>query len=86
MQESTILHKQVDQNSPSWISKAVSTSVLSDETDFLQLGQQSETLFYSAFNDMSPNPSSWNSFPTEEDPEAQYKFFSVSFEFDKHLR
>ena len=35
VKESVILHKQVDENSPSWISKKVSTSMLSDQTDFL---------------------------------------------------
>ena len=84
--ESVILHKQVDQNSPSWISKKVSTSLLADETQFLQLGTEIETFFYSAFNDMDPNPSSWNTFPTPENPLAQYKYMSVSFELDKNLR
>lgn len=60
--------------------------MLTDETDFLQLGQQTLTTFYSAVNDMNPNPSSWNVFPTKENPLAQYKFMSVSFELDKSLR
>ena len=86
VKESVILHKQVDQNSPSWVSKVVSTSLLSDQTDFLQLGSSYSRYFYSGFNDLNPQPSSWNKFPTEEDPFAQYKFCSVSFELDKNLR
>jgi len=60
--------------------------LLSDRTDFLQLGSSNNRYFYSGFNDLNPQPSSWNAFPTEEDPFAQYKFCSVSFELDKNLR
>lgn len=61
-------------------------SLLNDESGFIQLGMEEETFFYSAFNDMEPNPSSWNTFPTEADPFAKYKFMSVSFELGKDLR
>ena len=68
VKESVILHKQVNQFQPSWISKKVSTSLLSDQTEFFQLGFSDDRYFYNAFNDMEPQPSSWNTFPTKEKP------------------
>lgn len=35
---------------------------------------------------MAPSPSSWNTFPSEANPFARYKFMSVSFELSKDLR
>lgn len=81
-----ILHKQVDLSAPTWYSKKVSRSLLSDETDFMQLGQQANTEFITAVNDLTPNSSSWNFFPSAENPKAEYKYVSVHFESDKNLR
>ena len=35
---------------------------------------------------MEPQPTAWNTFPTDDKPDAMYKFTSVSFEFNKDLR
>lgn len=86
MNESVILHKQFTSNSPTWFSKKVSRSELTEETDFLQLGQSRRTEFITAINDLQPNQSNWTNFPTKENPNTFYKYVSISFESDKHLR
>lgn len=52
----------------------------------MQLGQRKVTDFITVKNDLTPNSSSWTDFPTAENPNGQYKYVSVSFENDKHLR
>ena len=63
----------------------VQMNMLEDETDILQYGVTKQTNFYT--NTMlSSAVSSWNKFPTPENPLTRYKFtsFEVNFSPDFH--
>jgi len=61
----------------------VTTNLLSDETAFIQLGDTVERTFYNDKKDGMPSfPSAWNTFPTKERPNTEYKFSSFSVEFN----
>ena len=51
-------------------------NILSDETQVLQLGYSEERIFYS-YHRKLPEASSWNIFPSEQNPLSRYKFTSV---------
>ena len=51
-------------------------SLLEDESDVLQLGQITESTFY-GFSLSSPKSTSWNKFPTPENPLNMMKYASV---------
>ena len=50
---------------------------LSDETEYLNYGQESVLRAFTELQWSILKPSSWTAFPTEDDPEALYKFFSI---------
>ena len=72
-----VMNQQVDQKTPIWIGYEVTTNVLQDETDFLQIGQSDLSKFYSESDAPGGGPTSWNQFPTAENPLARYKYASL---------
>ena len=54
--------------------------MLSDETQLFQFGYAEETTFYSYMSKL-PEPSAWNKFPTEANPDSRYKFTSIEVNF-----
>ena len=60
--------------------------MLSDETGLLQLGHSEDTLYHSFADNLRPDISAWDKFPTAEDPLAKYKFTSININLDKHLQ
>ena len=63
----------------------LTTGHLSDETDLIQLGNSHDRNFYSLDGSVIVKPSSWNTFPTDKNPDAKYKYSSVRIIFDKDL-
>ena len=51
-------------------------SVLQDETSYLQYGQDEEYEFY-AYELPPPKPSSWDVYPTRENPDGRFKYGSI---------
>jgi hypothetical protein len=49
---------------------------LEDETEIVQSGLSHDTEFYE-YGSGTPHPSSWNKYPTEENPSRRYKFISL---------
>ena len=62
----------------------VKKSSLSDETTYLQWGQNDETEFFNLHFD-APKPSAWTKFPTAENPNTRYKFTSLVVFLDPDL-
>ena len=59
---------------------------LDDETDYFQYGQSTTTNFYRKGNDsLQTHASTWNSFPTKDEPNKHYKFASVAIYFNGEL-
>ena len=42
-------------------------------------------MFYSIVNEFKQQISSWNNYPTKEDPDALYKFTSIEVNFNKDI-
>ena len=51
----------------------------------MQIGFETETDFYDESKEFRYGPTSWNIFPTEENPLARYKFVSLQFTFEHDL-
>ena len=68
---------QFDETKPSWTGAYFWRNKLSDETEYLNYGQESVSRTFTELQWANPQPSSWTAFPTEEDPDALYKFFSI---------
>ena len=58
----------------------VRTNVLSDESQFVQLGFSEEKKFYDLQRKL-PEASAWNTFPTDDEPGNRYKFTSFELNF-----
>lgn len=54
----------------------LSKSTLEDESSYLQYGQEAEYEFY-AYELPPPKPSSWNDYPTPENPLGLFKYGSI---------
>ena len=50
--------------------------MLEEETEYLQYGQYTESEYFQYFMGF-PQASSWNTFPTTENPSSRYKYISV---------
>ena len=61
---------------PNWVQSLVQINELEDESQVLQVGY-SEDYTYHEYTHYLPQPSSWNKFPTKEDPSRRYKFTSL---------
>ena len=59
--------------------------MLSDETQIFQVGYSQDTEYYEYWSKL-PETSSWNKFPTEENPLARYKFTSLEVNFSPHSK
>ena len=70
---------------PVWIGYYINENILNDATDFFQLGNPSEKKFYSGSDSLYSDSTSWNIFPTEDNPLARYKYASLQFTFEKDL-
>ena len=81
---STFANIQADETKPNWIQMLVKKSSLSDETTYVQWGQQDETEFFNLHFD-PPRPSAWTKFPTAENPNTRYKFTSLVVFLDPDL-
>ena len=62
--------------------------MLLDETQLFQLGDVRETKFYSSphVDELKQSPTSWNTYPTKEDPTKKYKFFSLDIQLNRNLK
>ena len=60
---------------------------MSDETDYIQVGQYVAHDFvnYDTSRSLFAELSSWDTFPTDDNPETFYKFFSVHLQLSKSL-
>ena len=58
---------------------------MSDETELVQFGFSTDTLFNSYDDNITPQYSAWNKFPTEQDPHSLYKYASVEINLNKDL-
>ena len=72
--------QQTDNFKPSWLFGQVVTNLLIDEAELIQYGQEEETTFHS-FKLPAPLPSSWLTYPTQENPSSKYKFSSIEVNF-----
>ena len=70
--------------SPTFLSGMLRKSVLEDEVSFLQYGQEEHYEFFN-YELPIPKPSSWATYPTEENPLAFYKFGSVEINLSQDL-
>ena len=77
---------QVSNSEPNWIDFKIDTSLLIDETSFLQIGNAEETEFFGRNEKPNIAPSGWNTFPTKEDPNSLYKFTSVEITVNPDLK
>lgn len=59
-------------------------SILSDETEWIQLGQSVDKDFYKV-NVLEPQISAWDVFPTPDSPGSRYKFTSLEVNFSQNL-
>ena len=59
--------------------------MLNDETQLLQFGSSIEREYFSYYDDLAARFSSWNQFPSEEDPHTLYKFVSLEVNLNKDL-
>ena len=74
---SKITSIQVSQKDPVFVKYWINSEMLLDETQLFQLGDVRETKFYSHVDELKQYPTSWNTYPTKEDPTKKYKFFSL---------
>ena len=74
--QSFIWHQQMDEKLPSWLRSRIEINELEDESDMFQYGEYDSTEFYEYSRDIA-QPSSWNKFPTSENPSRRYKFASL---------
>lgn len=73
-------------NVPSWLNFDILQNRRSDETDLVQLGNKDETDFYNLnMQTFQLGVSSWNLYPTEEDPGSLYKFTSLYMKVSRDL-
>ena len=86
VKESDFVQKQVDQKVPNFREYNIQKSELTDETSFVQVGQSTTKTFYGK-NDSSmlSQASSWDVFPTKQNPFTKYKFTSVEINLNKTL-
>ena len=55
----------------------VKTTLLSDKTSYLQLFGHTDTIFYNRDFEKNILTSTWNDFPTKQNPNARYKYLSI---------
>ena len=58
---------------------------LEDQSSYLQYGNPDE-IYYFSHDTPVQQPTSWNIFPTEDDPKALYKFASVNMQLNHDLQ
>ena len=82
---STIREVQVDNYIPQWINFRLKMLKLEDQSSYLQYGDPDEIYYYS--HDLPiQQPTSWNTFPTQDDPDALYKFASINMFLNHDLQ
>ena len=77
-------NQQIDEKIPNWVNSKVQINELEDESQVFQVGFSQDYTFHD-YSHFLPQPSSWNKFPTKEDPSRRYKFTSleVNMSLDK---
>ena len=60
--------------------------MLKDNTNWLDLSGSQETYFYSQSKDVEISDSNWLEFPSDQNPDAQYKYASFHLYRDNSLR
>ena len=56
---------------------------ITDRTEYLQISGASEKFFNHYSPDKTQIPSSWNKFPTKENPNTRYKFTSMEVTYSQ---
>ena len=57
---------------------------MQDQSGYLQLGSENEFEFYD-YELPPPKPSSWNSYPTKENPDGVFKYGSIEINLSQDL-
>ena len=60
--------------------------MIEDETGFVQVGTVTEREYTSYLDNITPLYSSWNKFPTDQDPYSLYKYASFEINLNKGLQ
>ena len=68
---------------PSWTPGFIDQYILEDEIELVQYGQSDEITF-EKLRVASPEPSSWNEWPTKEKPKSNFKFNSLWLELGQN--
>lgn len=80
---SILYNQQVDFLNPNWFRNEININEVADESELLQLGIVSEQAFYELTHEL-PVASSWNTFPTRENPSTRYKYTSFEIQLGKN--
>ena len=76
-----MFNMQADNSNPNWIRTKLNINEVADESQTIQLGFSDDLEFYS-FSFDPARASSWNKFPTPENPSTRYKFTSIEIVLD----
>ena len=76
---------QFDPGYPHAYPAAIKMSQVSDQTDFIQLGQKDEDLEFFQVSYSEAEKSAWRVWPTGSRPTSLYQFCSISLHLDQDL-
>jgi len=81
---SYLYNMQVDNRAPNWIRAQINMNEVADESQTIQLGISEDQKFFEFKSELA-RASSWNKYPTKENPYSRYKFtsFELSISPDK---
>ena len=74
----------MENTAPTFLPGIIKKSTLEDASSFLQLGHEDLYEFY-AYELPPPKPSSWNDYPTQDNPLGLYKFGSIEINLSQDL-
>ena len=84
--ESSIEKHFISDKTPSYFHQYVQSNVLYDNSDYINFGSAQETSYFNAYLDLNIIQSSWNTFPTKENPMSKFKFASFYVEKNQDYR
>ena len=81
---SRFYEQQLENTEPTYLAGIMRKNELHDESDYLQFGQEENYEFY-AYELPPPKPSSWNVYPTRENPQGIFKYGSIEVNMSQDL-
>lgn len=83
---SILINVQGNASIPSFINYNIMTGRVNDDISMIQLGDVHEHFFYTyEASELTPQYSSWITYPTAENPSNRFKFISLEFHFKKDI-